>query len=146
MREQPGAADRRVRLALPEAPWPLPAVRGDADLLFLAFHNLAVNAVKFTRPGDTIEIRASEDGDRILVEVADTGPGIPADELDEVWEELARGQAARGVPGTGLGLPFVRTVVARHGGEEQIRSRVGQGTVVSIRLPALDVSRNRNAM
>jgi two-component system OmpR family sensor kinase len=146
VREQPGAGERRLRLTLPEAPWPLPMVRGDADLLFLAFHNLAANAVKFTRAGDTIEIRASEDGDRVLVEVADTGPGIPPDELDEVWEELARGQAARGVPGTGLGLPLVRTVVARHGGEEGIRSRVGQGTVVSIRLPALDVSRNRNAM
>jgi two-component system, OmpR family, sensor kinase len=138
VREQPGAAERRLRLTLPEAPWPLPAVRGDADLLFLAVHNLAVNAVKFTRPGDTIEIRAAEDGDEVVIEVADTGPGIPPDELDEVWEELARGQAARGVPGTGLGLPLVRTVVARHGGSERIRSRVGQGTVVSVRLPSLD--------
>jgi two-component system, OmpR family, sensor kinase len=141
VREQPGAGERRLRLTLPEAPWPLPVVRGDADLLFLAVHNLAVNAVKFTRPGDTIEIRAAEDGDEVLIEVADTGPGIPDDELDEVWEELARGQAARGVPGTGLGLPLVRTIVARHGGSERIRSRVGQGTVVSLRLP----SRDRNA-
>jgi two-component system OmpR family sensor kinase len=138
VREQPGATERRLRLTLPEAPWPLPAVRGDADLLFLAVHNLAVNAVKFTRPGDTIEIRAAEDGDDVVIEVADTGPGIPADELEEVWEELARGQAARGVPGTGLGLPLVRTIVARHGGSERIRSRVGQGTVVSVRLPSLD--------
>jgi hypothetical protein len=72
-------------------------------------------------------------------------PGIPPDELDEVWEELSRGQAARGVPGTGLGLPLVRTIVARHGGEERIRSRVGQGTVVSLRLPALEPSRDRHA-
>ena len=64
--------------------------------------------------------------------------GISPDELDQVWEELARGAAARGVPGTGLGLPLVRTIVARHGGEERIRSRVGQGTVVSIRLPSRD--------
>jgi signal transduction histidine kinase len=142
VREQPGADERRLRLTLPEAPWPLPPVRGDADLLFLAVHNLAGNAVKFTRPGDTIEIRASEDGDEVLIEVADTGPGIPADELDEVWEELARGRAARGVPGTGLGLPLVRTIIARHGGSERIRSRVGQGTVVSLRLPSLD----RNAV
>ena len=76
----------------------------------------------------------------MVIEVADTGPGIPADELDEVWEELARGRAARGIPGTGLGFPLVRTVVARHGGSERIRSRVGQGTVVSLRLP----SRNRD--
>jgi two-component system, OmpR family, sensor kinase len=145
VRELPEAAERRLRLTLPEAPWPLPAVRGDFDLLFVAVHNLAVNAVKFTRPGDTIEIRAAEDGDVVVIEVADTGPGIPAEELDEVWEELARGQAARGVPGTGLGLPLVRTIVARHGGEERIRSRVGQGTVVSLRLPALEPSRDRHA-
>ncbi len=142
VREQPGAGERRLRLTLPEAPWPLPAVRGDADLLFLAVHNLAVNALKFTRPGDTIEIRAAEDEGEVVIEVADTGPGIPADELDEVWEELARGRAARGVPGTGLGLPLVRTIVARHDGTERIRSRVGQGTVVSLRLPA---SRDRHA-
>jgi two-component system OmpR family sensor kinase len=138
VREQPGAAERRLRLTLPEAPWPLPPVRGDADLLFLAVHNLAVNAVKFSRPGDTIEIRAAEDGDEVVIEIADTGPGIPEDELDEVWEELARGRAARGVPGTGLGLPLARTIVARHGGSERIRSRVGQGTVVSVRLPSRD--------
>jgi two-component system, OmpR family, sensor kinase len=145
VRELPGASERRLRLTLPEAPWPLPAVRGDVDLLFVAVHNLAVNAVKFTRPGDTVEIRAAEDGAEVVIEVADTGPGIPPDELDEVWEELSRGQAARGVPGTGLGLPLVRTIVARHGGEERIRSRVGQGTVVSLRLPALEPSRDRHA-
>lgn len=138
VRELPGASERRLRLTLPEAPWPLPEVRGDVDLLFVAIHNLAVNAVKFTRPGDAIEIRATEDGDDVVIEVADTGPGIPPDELDEVWEELARGAAARGIPGTGLGLPLVRTIVARHDGQERIRSRVGQGTVVSIRLPSRD--------
>jgi two-component system OmpR family sensor kinase len=143
VREQPGAQERRLRLAVPEAPWPLPAVEGDADLLFLAVHNLATNALKFSRPGDTIEIRAAEDGDAVLIEVADTGPGIPPEELDQVWEELARGEAARGVPGTGLGLPLVRTIVTRHGGSTAIRSRVGQGTVVAVRLP---VSRDRDAV
>ena len=146
VRELPGASERRLRLSLPEAPWPLPAVRGDVDLLFVAVHNLATNAIKFTRPGDTIEIRAGEDGDAVVIEVADTGPGIPRAELEEVWQELARGEAARGVPGTGLGLPLVRTIVARHGGEERIRSRVGQGTVVSLRLPALEPSRDRHPL
>lgn len=76
-RELPGADERRLRLTLPEAPWPLPPVRGDADLLFLVVPNLAANAVKFSRPGDTVEIRAAEDAARVLIEVADTGPGIP---------------------------------------------------------------------
>jgi two-component system OmpR family sensor kinase len=82
-----------------------------------------------------VEVRASEDGSWLLLEVADTGTGIPDDEIGEVWQELARGRAARSLPGTGIGLALVRVVVIRHGGQVAIRSRDGQGTVVSIRLP-----------
>jgi two-component system OmpR family sensor kinase len=108
---------------------------GDWDLLFLAAYNLLDNALKFTRPGDTVEVRASEAGAFVTTEVADTGPGIPAEELPRVWEELYRGRGARGIPGSGLGLSLVRAVVERHGGQVTMRSRAGQGTVVRIRLP-----------
>jgi two-component system OmpR family sensor kinase len=135
-RERPGSESRRVMLSLPQAPWPLPDVQGDWDLLFLATHNLLDNALKFTRPEDTVEVRALEDGDWVAIEVADTGPGIPAEDLPRVWEELYRSEAARGVPGSGLGLALVRAIVERHGGDTAIRSRAGQGTVVTIRLPA----------
>jgi len=126
---------RRVTLTLPQAPWPLPAVSGDRDLLSLALHNLLDNALKFGRPGDTVEVRAYEDGATVAIEVADTGPGIPEDEQPHVWEELYRGQGARGVPGTGLGLALVRAVLVRHGGQLGLRSRTGQGTVFTLRLP-----------
>ena len=131
----PGASERSVRVTVPQAPWPLPPVEGDRDLLFVAVQNLAGNAVKFSAPGDTVEIRASEDGEGLLIEVADTGIGIPADEIGQVWEELARGRAARSLPGTGIGLALVRVITARHGGRVAIRSRQGQGTVVSLWLP-----------
>jgi two-component system OmpR family sensor kinase len=137
----PGAGDRSIRVSVPQAPWPLPLVGGDRDLLFVAVQNLVANAVKYSRPGDTLEIRASEDGDAVLVEVADTGIGIPADEVGQVWEELARGRAARAIPGTGIGLALVRVIVARHGGRVAIRSREGQGTVVSVWLPVPGGSR-----
>ena len=88
-----------------------------------------------------MEVRASEDGDGLLLEVADTGFGIPADEIGQVWQELARGRAARSLPGTGIGLALVRVIVIRHGGQVAIRSREGQGTVVSIRLPVPDRAR-----
>jgi two-component system OmpR family sensor kinase len=52
-----------------------------------------------------------------------------------VWEELYRGQGARGVPGSGLGMALVRAIVERHGGQVSLRSRAGQGTVVTMRLP-----------
>jgi two-component system OmpR family sensor kinase len=137
----PGADERNIRASVPQAPWPLPLVDGDPDLLFVAVQNLVANAVKYSRPGDTLEIRASEDGDAVLVEVADTGMGIPPDEVGQVWEELARGRAARAIPGTGIGLALVRVIVARHGGRVAIRSREGQGTVVSVWLPVPGRSR-----
>ena len=139
--EIPAARERIIRVTVPRAPWPLPLVEGDRDLLFIAVQNLVANAIKFSAPGDTVEVRASEDGDALLLEVADTGAGIPADEIGQVWQELARGRAARSLPGTGIGLALVRVIVVRHGGQVAIRSRVGQGTVVSIRLPVPDRAR-----
>jgi two-component system OmpR family sensor kinase len=133
--EQHEMDGRRLSLTLPQAPWPLPAVSGDRDLLFLAMYNLLDNALKFTRSGDTVEIRAFEDGMAVVVEVADTGPGIPEAEAPHVWEELYRGEGARGMPGSGLGLALVRAIVERHHGHTALRSRVGQGTVVTVRLP-----------
>jgi signal transduction histidine kinase len=126
---------KRISLTIPQAPWPLPVVSGDYDLLVLALHNLIDNALKFTSPGDTVEVRAFEDGANVVVEVADTGPGIPEEEVSHVWEELYRGTGARGVPGSGLGLALVRAIIERHAGEVNLRSRAGQGTVISVRLP-----------
>ena len=134
--EQPRAAGRRLDLDVPRAPWPLPAVDGDADLLALALVNLVDNAVKYTPEGGTVEVRAREDGGGVLVEVADTGQGIPAEDLPHVWDELFRSPAARTVAGSGLGLPLVRAVVERHGGTVAADSREGQGTVVRVHLPA----------
>ena len=139
--EIPEARERIIRVTVPRAPWPLPLVEGDRDLLFIAVQNLVVNAIKFSAPGDTVEVRASEDGDALLLEVADTGAGIPTDEIGQVWQELARGRAARSLPGTGIGLALVRVIVVRHGGQVAIRSRAGQGTVVGIRLPVPDRAR-----
>jgi len=133
--EQPEAEERQLALTLPQAPWPLPAISGDWDLVLLAVYNLLNNALKFSVPGDTVEVRALEDGDYVAIEVADTGPGIPEEESSQVWKELYRGEAARGIPGSGLGLAMVRAVVQRHDGRVDLRSRVGQGTVVTLRLP-----------
>jgi signal transduction histidine kinase len=135
-REQPDAAERRLGLTLPRVPWPLGSVQGDRDLLFLAVYNLLDNALKFTRPGDTIELRAFEDGANVAIEVADTGPGIPDEDLPHIWEELYRGRPTRALPGSGLGLALVRSIAARHNGTVTARSRPGHGTVFTLRLPA----------
>jgi two-component system OmpR family sensor kinase len=126
---------RIITLSMPQAPWPLPALPADRDLLFLAIHNVLDNAIKFTEPGDRIEIRASENGSEVQIEIADTGPGIPAEEIDQVWAELFRGKNARGIPGSGLGLSLVQAIIRRHGGTISIRSQVEVGTEILMKLP-----------
>ncbi|HSB65614.1 MAG TPA: HAMP domain-containing sensor histidine kinase [Anaerolineales bacterium] len=133
--EHPGSSSRTLNLNLPQAPWPLPTIQGDADLLLLAIHNLLENALKFSSPGDTLELRAFELGQQIVIEVADTGPGIPEDEQPLVWEELYRGRSSRGIPGSGMGLTLVRAIIERHNGSVSLRSRLDQGTVFTLRLP-----------
>lgn len=132
--------EKTITLSMPQAPWPLPELMADRDLLFLAVHNVIDNAIKFTENGDTIEIRASEDGNRVQIEVADTGPGIPAEELDQVWTELFRGKGARGIPGSGLGLALVQGIIRRHGGTVAIRSQLDKGTLITLSLPVRAVT------
>jgi two-component system OmpR family sensor kinase len=135
IQEGPEPPEREFNLLLPSAPWPLPEVRGDPDLLLLAVHNLLDNAIKFSKPGDRVEVRAFEDGKEIVIEVADTGQGIQESEADQVWEELFRGEQARGIPGSGLGLSLVRVIVDQHDGTVGLRSRPDEGTVFHMRLP-----------
>jgi len=132
---QEKTAFRIINVSIPRAPWPLPVVFGDRDLLFLAVHNILDNALKFSRPGDTIEIRAHEDGANVIIEIADTGPGISPEDLPHVWEELYRGEVARGIPGSGLGLALVQAIILRHNGQVNLRSRPEQGTIITLRIP-----------
>lgn len=126
-----------LTLNVPRMPWSLPEVRGDEDLLYLALRNVLGNAVKFTQPEESIQVRAYEDTNHIVVEVADEGSGIPEEELPHVTDELFRGKGARGTPGSGLGLALVDAIIERHGGQISIRSRVNQGTVIALRLPRM---------
>jgi len=139
--ERPEASERYLNLSLPNAPWPLPQIYGDSDLLFLAFYNLLDNAMKFTRSGDTIEVRCYEHNGAVVVEIADTGPGIREDEMPQIWSELFRGEMARSVPGSGLGLALVKSILTRHAAQIELRSWVGRGTSVMVQLPVKHVSK-----
>ncbi|MHC5798000.1 sensor histidine kinase [Lacisediminihabitans sp. FW035] len=139
--ETTGGGTRQFHIVFPQAPWPIARVIGDVDLLFLALYNLVSNAAKYSEAGSSIEVRGSEDDGWAVIEVADTGAGIAAHEVDLVWDELARGENSRGIPGSGLGLSLVNAVVLRHGGQASLRSREGQGTSVRVRLPLTPGSR-----
>lgn len=134
--EAPGATGRRIAVSLPTAPRPLPSIVGDEDLLFLALVNVLSNAVKYSGEGDAIEVRGRGVDDAVVLEIADTGRGIAPDELELVWEELGRSREARGVEGSGLGLPMVRAIIERHGGTARLDSWLGEGSTVVLTLPA----------
>jgi two-component system OmpR family sensor kinase len=135
MQNHPGASERSLRLIMLQSPWKLPPVLGDRGLLWLACFNLVDNALKFTPPSSEIEVRAFEVNPWVVVEVVDNGSGIPPEDLPHIFEELYRGKNARGCAGSGLGLALVRAIVARHEGDITVRSRPGQGTVFTLRLP-----------
>jgi signal transduction histidine kinase len=99
--------------------------------------NLLGNAMKFTSSGGAVTVRAEPEEGGWRVEVADTGIGIPADEVDRVFATFARASnaAERGVPGTGLGLVISQAIVDLHGGSIGLASTEGVGTTVTVRLP-----------
>lgn len=129
------AAGLTVRTRLGPAPLP---VRADGDRLHQALGNLLSNAARYCRPGDTVTVTTSAgdgDGD-VLVEVADTGPGIPEAELPHVFDRLWRGSAARRTGGSGIGLAVVKELVAAHGGTVTAASGQAGGTRIVIGLPS----------
>ncbi|SLM96667.1 sensor histidine kinase [Brevibacterium yomogidense] len=140
-RTAPGAEDRMIVATVARAPWKLPDVLGEEDLLLSAILNLLGNAIKYSSDTDTVELRANEqiiDKHRwVVVEVADTGSGIPVEEQQSVWDELHRGSRVRSVAGSGMGLSLVRAIVTRHGGSVELFSQEGIGTSVRLVIPVL---------
>lgn len=133
----PAFEGREVSLLIPKVPSPFPTITGDRDLLVLAIYNLIENALKFTCSDDSVEVRLSEDGQVIVIEVADSGPGIPAEDVSKIFEELYRGSNARSTEGSGLGLALVNRIIALHDGKINVRSTQEnpRGTVFTVRLP-----------
>lgn len=121
------------RLDLPAEP---AEVRGDAARLHQVLVNLLANARTHTPPGTTVTARVRDRGPRVVLEIEDDGPGIPAELLPHVFERFARGDASRSraAGGTGLGLAIVRAVVAAHAGRVTVDSAPGR-TVFTVELP-----------
>ena len=113
------------------------ALRGDHQRLAQVFDNLIGNAIKFTPAGGRVAVRGRRRGDRVEVEVEDTGVGIPADELPSLFTRFFRATTARAIeaPGTGLGLVIASSIVESHGGSITVRSDVGVGTTFAVTLP-----------
>jgi cell cycle sensor histidine kinase DivJ len=121
----------------------LPDLQADRRALNQILINLISNAVKFTERGGTVTVGARRDGHDLLITVTDTGVGIGEDDLPRLGEAFFQARASydRRHDGTGLGLSIVKGLVRLHGGRMEIKSRLGEGTCVSVRLPLVAESR-----
>lgn len=114
----------------------IPAVIGDRDALVDAFRNLIDNAIKFGGADGPVEVSVRREGDEVVVEVKDRGPGIAPTERKRIFERFYRAPMPdRSAQGTGLGLAIVQRVVKAHRARLQLESEPGNGSEFTIRLP-----------
>jgi cell cycle sensor histidine kinase DivJ len=119
------------------APEDLPVITGDPRAFKQIVLNLVSNAIKFTERGGTVTVSAAVEGSRLVLRVADNGVGIAADDLKRIGDPFFQAGKTyqRRHEGTGLGLSIVKSLVALHGGEMTVQSRIDEGTTVAIALP-----------
>ncbi|MCL4440428.1 MAG: cell wall metabolism sensor histidine kinase WalK, partial [Firmicutes bacterium] len=133
--------DIRMQLNLPAD---LPALAMGEEFLQQVLLNLLDNAIKYSPPGEEVQLRAQVMGSRVWVEVADKGLGIPAESLPRVFERFYRVDVARSrrEGGTGLGLAIVKHLVEAHGGKVWVESQPGQGSTFFFSIPAVRTKAN----
>ena len=128
------AAERSIVLGA-ELPEDLPRIHADAERVLQVMGNLVGNALKFVGRGGSVIVRASARDDVVEVVVADTGPGIPADELPRIFDRFWHARRLARTRGTGLGLTIAKGIVEAHGGEIRVESAVGVGSAFTFTLP-----------
>ncbi|HVP30241.1 MAG TPA: ATP-binding protein [Myxococcota bacterium] len=130
---EPVAEDHGVILRV--GPLPDATVPGDPEWLHQLFANLLHNAIRYTPAGGVVSLDGEARADEVAVHVRDTGPGIPPEEQDRVFERFHRGGTRPDRPGTGLGLPIAREIARAHGGAIELASEPGRGATFTVRLP-----------
>lgn len=133
------AGERGIELALDGGD--LPAVMGDFYRLVQVVENLVTNAVKFTRPGGSVQVSVRDGESMGVIEVRDTGIGVSPEDQERLFERLYRAPSAIAAQtqGAGLGLSIVQALVDAHGGRVELESEVGVGTLVRVSLPYVDL-------
>ena len=113
-------------------------VAGDRKRLEQVIVNLLTNALRYTDAGGHVSLSVRQVGDNAVLEVADSGIGIPSDDLPHVFTRFWRGEKSRSrvTGGTGIGLSIVKELVCAHGGQVAVESSVGQGTTFRVVIPA----------
>jgi len=132
---QPLADEHSTRIERDFSPAP---VTGDPHSLAMVMQNLISNALLHPPAGGSVRIRTAVNGEGSILEVSDTGPGIPAEHLPHLFDRFYRADPARGQAAghSGLGLAIAKTIVESHGGRIEVRSSKSEGTIFSVELPA----------
>jgi len=132
---KPQAEAKRIGIVV-DVPEGLPPVVGDAQRLHQVLINLVGNAVKYCGPGDRVMISAQREDQHLIVRVADTGPGIPEEELQYIFKRFYRVSATEDkASGAGLGLAITQQIIRAHNGEIEVSSTEGEGTTFTFTLP-----------
>ena len=131
----PAAREKRVEIEVEETP--VAPLHGDADGMERLLVNLLDNAIKYNRPEGRVVVRLSAVDGHAVLEVSDTGIGIPPESIPRIFERFYRVDKgrAREEGGTGLGLAIVKHVAQAHGGQVEVESRLGRGSTFRVRLP-----------
>jgi signal transduction histidine kinase len=132
---RPAARAKNIALFIGEEP-PLQAL-ADRPQLLRVVDNLVTNAIKFTPDGGTVQLAARSEGATAILEVADTGAGIPAAEQPDLFKRFFRGTNAirTAIPGSGLGLAISQVIAEAHGGAIEVESTPGTGSTFRLALP-----------
>jgi PAS domain S-box-containing protein len=131
----------RIELSLKSI---LPEAAGDERLLGHILTNLLNNAVKYSHPGATVRVTVERDGRDMVCIVRDEGIGISEEDQQRLFKAFHRGSNVGTRPGTGLGLLLVKHCAEMHGGNIQVDSRIGLGTIVTVRLPIFRINHEKN--
>jgi two-component system phosphate regulon sensor histidine kinase PhoR len=130
------AADKGIAVKTDLEP-DMPPALANRDQIGQVIMNLLYNAIKFTSPGGSIEVRASAHDGHVTVAVHDTGVGIPREDITRIFERFYKSDKSRNRSGggTGLGLPIARHIVESHGGSIWAESEEGKGSTFTFTLP-----------
>lgn len=133
---RPRVEQQRQRLVIVKPKVALPAVMVDPEKLYQVLTNLVGNAIKFTPDGGEIRVSFERQKGGVVTRIADTGPGISAEDQKRLFQKFSRLDAAATIPGTGLGLFLCREIIRLSKGKIWVESEVGQGTAFVFSLPA----------
>jgi len=139
---EPLAVNKHIRLR--RSVNVLPTMIADPAKIEQVLNNLISNAIKYSPPDTTVDVQLSRDGERAVLAVQDRGQGIPEEELDALFQpfETTSVRATGGEKSTGLGLVITKRIVEGHGGSISVKSRVGEGTTFTVKLPLDDQRKN----